>query len=204
MRRTGVITIVAAVFVAMALTATGCASGAPGSDPPVRAVANTGTGDQPAGDWPAGAKEAEVYVAVLRRYVGTPAENSSPDKAFTTIYVLDRSDPHAGDPKAKGTNSTPIPLTTQRQVTAALAEVGRVAFIADKETVLDREDGCARVKNHGILITLSPPNGDDNRVEVGINGFFACLGATWLTYVVTNDAGTGWRVTGTTGVSAIA
>jgi len=41
-------------------------------------------------------------------------------------------------------------------------------------------------------------------VKVGIFGFFACQGATWLTYVVENQAGTEWTVTGTTGSRAIA
>ena len=34
--------------------------------------------------------------------------------------------------------------------------------------------------------------------------FVACLGATWLTYVVRNQPGSGWRVTGTTGSMAVA
>jgi hypothetical protein len=37
---------------------------------------------------------------------------------------------------------------------------------------------------------------------VAVNGFVACLGATWLTYVVERDQG-GWAVTGTTGGMAI-
>jgi len=47
------------------------------------------------------------------------------------------------------------------------------------------------------------PVGHGNQVHVGINGFVACLGATWLTYVLQDQPGTGWRVTGTTGSMAI-
>jgi hypothetical protein len=36
-----------------------------------------------------------------------------------------------------------------------------------------------------------------------INGFVACLGATWLTYIVQDQPGTGWRVSGTTNTMAI-
>jgi hypothetical protein len=52
-------------------------------------------------------------------------------------------------------------------------------------------------------MTLGDPVGDAGRVEVALSGFVACLGATWLTYVVVRDGG-GWRVTGTTGPIAVA
>jgi hypothetical protein len=60
------------------------------------------------------------------------------------------------------------------------------------------------VRNGGILITLGTVGRDGDEVHVGINGFVACLGATWLTYVLDQEPGTGWRVTGTTGSMAIA
>jgi hypothetical protein len=69
--------------------------------------------------------------------------------------------------------------------------------------VIEARDGCAQVKDGGILITLGTLNGDGHQVQVAINGFVACLGATWLTYVVQNQPGTGWRVTGTTGPMGI-
>jgi hypothetical protein len=84
-----------------------------------------------------------------------------------------------------------------------LAGVADVAFIVDGETVIERRDGCAQARDGGILITLGKVNGNDHEVQVAINGFVACLGAMWLTYVVQNLPGTGWRVTGTTGSMAI-
>ncbi|WP_157748219.1 hypothetical protein [Micromonospora echinaurantiaca] len=77
-----------------------------------------------------------------------------------------------------------------------------MTFIDDGEAVIETRDGCPKVKDGGILITLGTVNGDDQKVQVPITGFVACLGATWLTYVVQNRPGTGWRVTGTTGPSA--
>ena len=53
------------------------------------------------------------------------------------------------------------------------------------------------------MITLGTLNGGQRRVKVAIGGFVACLGATWLTYVVQNQPGTGWQVAGTTGPMAI-
>jgi hypothetical protein len=76
--------------------------------------------------------------------------------------------------------------------------------LADRKSVLVNAEGCAEVRGGGILITLGTLDGDDTLVRVGISGFVACLGATWLTYVVQNTVGVGWRVTGTTGARAIA
>src|SRR5690349_13380022 len=86
--------------------------------------------ESPAGDWPAGVKEAEVYEQVLRRYLGTPSENSFPGPAFATVYVLDQAFPDAGDPNAKQQNGTPIIPETQRLITDALQPMAHVTFIA--------------------------------------------------------------------------
>jgi hypothetical protein len=185
----------AALAAALLLTMAGCGRHA-------GALASSGPGA--AGDWPDGVKQAEVYVQVLRRYLGTPAENSFLDHPFKKIFVLDRAVPGVGDPQADTSTGSTIPVTAQRMLIDALADLGSVSFVADRDTVIVRNTGCATVKDGGILITLGPPVGDDNRVEVSVNGFVACLGATWLTYVAELDVGAGWRVTGTTGPTAIA
>ena len=146
---------------------------------------------------------ADVDVQVLRRYLGTPSENSFPERTFATAYVLDQTFPDAADPSGKPDGGRPIDPGTQRQITAALAATTRVVFIADRATVVETRDGCGQVKDDAVLITLGPADGDDRRVQVGVHGFVACLGATWLTYVVQHERGTGWRVTGTTGPMAI-
>lgn len=206
MRRMLVIAVVAGVFATAAGSTAGCARDtAAGAMPAVEA---------PAGDWPAGVKEAEVYVQVLRRYLSTPGENSFSERTFKTVYVLDRAHPGAGavgrrtspagDPRGKHERSVPIASNTQNHVTTALAGVAHVAFIADRNTATETGEPCAEVRDGGILITLGTVDGDDREVRVGINGFVACDGATWLTYVVHNEPSTGWRVTGTTGSRAIA
>jgi hypothetical protein len=96
-----------------------------------------------------------------------------------------------------------IPAATQQAILGALTGVGPVSFIADKNSVLITPEGCAVVKDDGVLMTLAPVSGEGDRVEVGVSGFVACLGATWLTYVVQFKAGSGWQVTGTTGPMAI-
>jgi hypothetical protein len=56
-------------------------------------------------------------------------------------------------------------------------------------------DRCARVRDQGILITLGPADGAGDRVQVGVYGFVACLGANSLTYLVERTGG-GWVVGG--------
>ena len=155
---------------------------------------------------PAGAqRDADIYTAVLRRYLTHPTENSFPGFKFPVVYVLSRTEVNAGGAGLAG-GAAPGPDITagdQEWIISALRDVATVQFIADRSEVVVNTDGCAQVRDGGILIVLAPPKGDDDRVEVGIHGFVACLGATWFTYVVQHEAG-GWTVTGTTGPAAIA
>ena len=196
MRRMLVTVVAAGVVIALAVGTVGCGG--------EQAAGATPAGHAPAGHASASVMQAEVYIQVLRRYLSTPAENSFPGQAFKTVYVLDRASRDAAVPAGKHDRGTPITAQTRRQVTAALAGMAHVVFIASREQVIEAGGGCGHVKNGGILITLGPPDGDGYRVQVAVNGFVACLGATWLTYVLQNQPGSGWRVTGTTGSMAIA
>lgn len=150
------------------------------------------------------ARDLEVYLQVLRRYLTAPGENSFPDRRFAQIFVLDRAVPGSGEAQVQQAAGDAIPDGTRQRIVTALADLGQVSFVADRAAVIVTKDGCAVVKDDGILITLDPVSGDGDRVEVGINGFVACLGATWLTYVVQYTSGGGWQVTGTTGSMTIA
>jgi len=189
------VTVVAGVVTALAAGTAGCGA--------EQAAGATPAGHASAGHASASVMQAEVYIQVLRRYLSTPAENSFPGQAFKTVYVLDRASRDAAIPAGKHDRGTPIPAQTRRQVTAALAGMAHVVFITSRDSVIVTRDGCEHVKNGGILITLGPPGDDGHRVQVAVNGFVACLGATWLTYVLQNQPGSGWRVTGTTGSMAI-
>ena len=190
----------AIVLTALAVSTAGCGGSAAAGAPPT--TAHPLTSDRPAAVTQAGAKQAEVYERVLRRYLSTPAENSFP-QAFKTVYVLNQAYTDAADPNGKHGRGTPIAPQTQRQVTAALAGMAHVIFITDRWSVIEAKGGCGRVKNGGILITLGTLVGHGHEVRVAINGFVACLGATWLTYVLQDQPGVGWRVTGTTRSMAI-
>jgi hypothetical protein len=189
--------VVFALLGAVVPAAAGCARQAAAGKDPAVGGASTPASSGPADD------VAAVYVEVLRSYLTTPTDNSFPGRTFAQVYVLDRAVPGAADPMDQGLGGTPIAPATRERITSVLSGLGAVSFIADKNTVLVDDNGCPQVRDGGILITLGPLNGAGTRVEVGIQGFVACLGATWLTYVVVDDAG-GWRVTGTTGPRSIA
>lgn len=188
------------IAVLAVLLAAGCARPLPPDPQAVPSQAGSVPASHPATD----TREAEVYEQVVRRYLNTPSENSFPDKTFTTVYVLDSVRSDAGDPTGDTLAGSPLPSDVKVRISAALARTAAVTFISDKASVLDTTDGCATVRDGGILITLGTIDGDDDQVTVGINGYVACLGATWLTYVVHEQPGTGWNVTGTTGPMAIA
>jgi hypothetical protein len=200
MQRALVTTAAATVLTVLAVSTAGCGGSAAAGAPP---TVHAPTSDRPAAVTGAGAKEAEVYVQVLRRYLSTPAENSFPGQTFKTVYVLNQAYADAADPSGMHGRGAPIAPQTQRQVAAALAGMAHVIFIADRGSVIEARDGCGQVRNGGILITLGPPAGHGHEVRVAINGFVACLGAIWLTYVLQDQPGAGWRVTGTTGSMAI-
>ena len=185
------------------LVATACAT--PGSAPGTFGL-TLGTPDGTTSlAGPGGTRDADIYTAVLRRYLTHPSENSFPGFTFPTVYVLSRTDPQAAEP-IEPPGSSPgaaIPVGDQERIVAALRDVGNIQFIDDPSEVIVNSESCAQVRDGGILIVLAPPKGDADRVEVGTHGFVACLGATWLTYVVEREM-SGWIVTGTTGPMAVA
>jgi len=195
MRRTFVIVIAAGALAVAGAGSAGCTRSGRPSVPP--------TGQASAAHGPSGVKQAAIYVPVLRRYLTTPQENSFPPNTFKTVYVLDRSYPaaavHVGNKRG-----TLIAPDAQHRITAALGRTAHVAFVTDADAVIDKNHGCAQVKNGGILITLGTPYGKGRAVKVAIDGFVACLGGTRLTYIVKHLDDTSWRVTGTTGSMEIA
>lgn len=192
--------VTAAAAIILTALAAGCGGGSATLSAP-HTVLPTAAG--PSADQAASARQAEIYEQVLLRYLGTPAENSFPGRTFKIVYVRNEAYADAADPNGKHRQGEPVPPQVQRQVTAALAGTAHVVFIADPASVTEAANGCGQVKNGGILITLGPPAGTANAVRVGINGWVACLGATWLTYVLREQPGGGWQVTGTTGSMAV-
>ena len=123
-------------------------------------------------------------------------------------YILDEAQADGVlDPAERQAPHEAIPSVDQFAIENALRDLGKIAFVSNRNDVVDTSNGCAQVRDSGILITLAPlgsaKGAGTDRLEVGMSGFFACLGATWLTYVVERKDGQ-WTVTGTTGPFAIA
>src|SRR5215469_18869746 len=171
MQRALALTAAAIALTALALSTAGCGNSATtGAAPTVHApasgrpaaVTQARVTQAPVTQAPvtgAAATEAEVYVQVLRRYLSTPGENSFPGRAFTTVYVLGQSYQDAADPNGTHRRGVPIAPQVQREVTAALAGMAHVTFVAGRGSVLESANGCEQVRNGAILITLGPPIG---------------------------------------------
>jgi hypothetical protein len=141
-------------------------------------------------------RQALIYTAVLRQYL-TSGDHSFGDHRFPEVFVLDHTVAGAGAPGHKAPGGGPIPRGVQRAITHALTDVGPLTFVASRDAVIEDPHGCAHVRGDGILVTLGPVDGSGDRVQVGVNGFRACLGANSLTYLV-ERTGRGWAVSGIT------
>ena len=155
----GALGLLAAAVVGLAGACATPSSGGPGpagaGSPPAVAGAPS---EQAAPSQPAASSEqAAIYTAVLRRYLTTGDNSFGDDHRFPVAYVLDHTDAAAADPMggARGP-ATPIPAADQAAILAGLADVGRVEFIADRASVIEEPDGCARVRGDGILVVLGP------------------------------------------------
>jgi len=185
----------------LALLAAGCTRPVPGTplstEPGSSQATTTGPASAPTH------RQAAVYAAVLRQYL-TSTDHSLGDHRFPRIFVLDRAVAGAADPMREATadGGAPIPPAIRRAIADALADVGPLTFVASRDAVVEDRERCPRVRDQGVLVTLGPVVGVGDRAEVGVNGYVACLAATWLTYVVERN-GSGWVVHGTTGPRAI-
>ena len=145
-------------------------------------------------------RQAPIYTAVLRQYLSSGHGHHGGDAGFGEhrlqhIFVLDRAVAGTGAPGWTAPGGGPMPAAVRRAVAHALADVGPLTFVAAADAVIVDRDHCARVRDQGILVTLGPVDGAGDRVQVGVNGFVACLGANSLTYVVQRTS-RGWVVGG--------
>jgi len=147
-------------------------------------------------------RQALIYAAVLRQYLTSGDAAIAADYRFPQIFVIDHAVPGAGASGHGASGGGPIPPGARRAITHALTDVGPLTFVASGDEVIVAH-GCAHVRDHGILITLGPVNGTGDRVQVGVNGFLACLGANSLTYEV-QQTSSGWRVSGITALGPVA
>jgi hypothetical protein len=147
-------------------------------------------------------RQALIYAAVLRRYL-TSGDHSFGDHRFPQVFVLDHTVAGTGAPGHGASGAGPILPAVRRAIGHALTDVGPVTFVNSRDAVIEEPHGCARVRDDGILVTLGPVDGNGDRVQVGVNGFVACLGANSLTYLVERTS-RGWAVSGITAQGPVA
>jgi hypothetical protein len=185
--------IITAVAFAVAVAVTGCAAHSTGVRPPPAPHTSQPPPDTTAPESAPADRQAAVYPILLRQFL-TSGDDSFGGHRFPRIFVLDRAVAGAGAPtRGAAIGGAPIPPAARRAISGALADLGPVAFVASPEAVIVDRNRCARVRDEGILVTLGPLAGVGDRVEVGVNGFVACLGGASVSYVV-GWTGAGWAV----------
>jgi hypothetical protein len=147
-------------------------------------------------------RQAPIYAAVLRQYLTSGSGHDGGDAGFgglrfPRIFVIDRAVAGAGAHGQGAPGGGPISPAVRRAISHALADVGPLTFMPSPAAAIVDRDGCARVRDRGILLTLGPVDGAGDQVQVGVDGLVACLAASSLTYRVERTTG-GWRVAGIT------
>ena len=193
MRRTGLLVVVAALALAASCARAATSVTAPTAQP------NAATSSAPPAAGATSDRTAAIYAATLRRFLTTADSSAGQPQRWARAYVLTR--PQARPAYADGT-LPPIPATVQRAVTDALRDVLEVIWVTDRTSVLPRQ-GCPRLRDGAILVTLGSVPEAGDRVEIPVFGLVACLNASGLTYILQRSA-SGWQVTGTTGPYVIA
>jgi hypothetical protein len=130
------------------------------------------------------------------------------DPGFTKVYVIDGAVPGAADPFRLTPSRRPLggfSAALKHALTAKLSDLPPLVFVSRRDDVVEGENGGTSpgsVVNGGVLLTLGPIRGSDDRVTVGGSLWLSGLAGSWQTYVVEQKAGR-WTVTGTTGPAAI-
>jgi hypothetical protein len=147
---------------------------------------------------------AAIYSAVVRQLVTKDHTFGGAPSPFKRVYVVDGAVADASDPRMPAYLDVAGPFATELKETVlrALADLPRVEFLSDPETVIVDEKTCPRVEGDGVLISLGPISTGDRPVAVATGLFFACEGGQWLTYVL-ERAEEKWRIVGTRGPVAI-
>lgn len=148
--------------------------------------------------------EAEIYAAVVRRLVTKDHTFGGAASPFKHVYIVDGSIPDAGNPHKDTLRPASERFTDElkMEIEEQLRDLPPLEFIVDPSDVRRGEQGMDGVENDGVIITLGPIERKGTEVRVS-NGLW-CSGrcGQWLTYVLEERGGV-WKVTGTTGPSAI-
>jgi hypothetical protein len=148
------------------------------------------------------ARTVAVYSAVVRQLVTKDHTFGDEASPFDRVFIVVRIDDEASSPYIHPFRGPRLTAETQAAILRELADLPRVRFVDDPDSVIVGEKNCGHVKGNGVLITLGPISGGTERLTVPNRMFFACLGGQWLTYVLERSGGD-WQVVGTEGPIAI-
>jgi hypothetical protein len=201
------------VLLVLVLALAGC-TGGDGESAKTKGTADAGdadgSGTTPASDVVAvdaqPARDALIYAATLERLVRASSTGQG-DPPFNLIFVLDGVVPHAAEPTAQEDPEEPFSqvLKDDLQRLATRRELPPLEFVPTRESAVvgtdsGKEPGQAR--DGGAVVSLGAIEGSGQRVEVETSLWVNGLWGTWQTYVVAEKGGA-WKVTGTTGPTAI-
>ena len=141
------------------------------------------------------AADTDVDIAVLRDYFSPASKTSFKGYGFPVVYIVDRVYARGSDGTAKNVVLAVISPADQQRVIAAFRDHATIRFVADGQDAIVRPNGCAQVRDHGILLTFTVPVHTMEQTTEGLSGFVACLGADGFEYQLREDA-QGWTVTG--------
>jgi hypothetical protein len=144
------------------------------------------------------ARTVAVYSAIIRQLVTKDHTFGDDESPFDRVFIDVHIDDGAGDPDDHPPTGPRLTAEEQAAILRELADLPRVEFVENPDSVIVGEKNCAHVKGNGALITLGPISGDSERVSVPNDLFFACLGGQWLTYVLESAEGE-WQVVGNEG-----
>jgi hypothetical protein len=182
-----------------ALFAFGCGESSP--------AAQTETASPQAGQAPV-ERTVAIYASVIRQLVTKDHTFGRADPGFEVVYVLDGPVEDAEDSMKtvdQYTPKEPFSEEVKAGLQERLVDLPPVVFVQERSSVIAGDEGGSspgHVIDNGVLLTLGPIVGDERRVEVGSNLWINGLAGLWATYVVERHTAA-WRVTGTTGTTAI-
>lgn len=137
-------------------------------------------------------RTAAIYAAVVRQLVTKDNTFGGDPSVFKRVFVVDGAVARTGEPK-------PFSDEVKTRIARRLGDLPPLDFVSDPDSAIDKDKGCAVVKEHGVLITLghvSKARSEKVKVRGGL--FVACLGAAGATYVL-ESKGFRWHIVGTSG-----
>ena len=170
-----------------------------------REEANTEGLNAPVEEETSAETHAEIYAAIARQFYTVDHTFGSNPPNWSNLYLLSTTDDGVGDPNVPRGDPTAIPEEVQTTVAEQLnKDLGvNVVWAESREAVPSNPDTGQIDDGNGAIITFGNLHvQDDGTMHVSASLYFASLGATGKTYILSNENGS-WEIIGTTGAEWI-